>query len=151
MSKNILLLLLSVLFINTIWAQKPSKRIEITGTVLNVYNGPIADAVILIDNQSTQFTTNSRGKYRIKVKPTAIKIGVVTFGNGSFEDSIKGRTHIDFNLGKISASKIPEQPTSPGELSSIKSSREFKSSEFSNYVSRDYGGIIVIKTRVKND
>jgi TonB-dependent SusC/RagA subfamily outer membrane receptor len=103
MSKKILFLFISVLYINSISAQKPARRVEITGTVLDVYNGPIANAIIMIDNQKTNSVTNSRGIYKIKVKPGALKIGVFTFGNGIFEENIDGRTRINFSFKSIAA------------------------------------------------
>ncbi len=44
MWKKILLLIIPVLFINSISAQKSGRRVEITGTVYDVYNSPIANA-----------------------------------------------------------------------------------------------------------
>jgi TonB-dependent starch-binding outer membrane protein SusC len=105
MWKKILILIISVLSINSLSAQKPSRRIVITGSVLDLYNGPIANAMIMIDGQKTNAVSNSRGNYKIKVKPGASKIGVFTFGNGTFEDYINGRTRIDFNFNTIAFKK----------------------------------------------
>lgn len=103
MRKKILLLIFSVLFINSISAQKSARRIEITGTVYDVYNGPIANAIIMIDGQKTNSVTNSRGKYKIRIKPGASKIGVFTFGNGIYEAYISGRTHVNFSSATIAS------------------------------------------------
>jgi len=51
MLKKILILTISVLCINSISAQKPPRRIEISGNVLDVYNAPIANAIIMIDGK----------------------------------------------------------------------------------------------------
>lgn len=101
MWKKILLLIIPVLFINSISAQKSGRRVEITGTVYDVYNSPIADAIIMIDGQKTGAMTNSRGKYKIRIKPDASTIGVFTIGNGTYESYIDGRTHINFNSTTI--------------------------------------------------
>jgi hypothetical protein len=106
MWKKLLFLIISVLFINSISAQKPGRKIEIKGTVLDVYNVPIANAIIMIDNNKTHAVTDSRGNYKIRVKPDASKIGVFTFGNGLFEDYIQGRTHIDFNFKTMAAQQF---------------------------------------------
>lgn len=103
MSKKILFLIITVLSINSISAQKPARRVEITGTVLDVYNSPIANAIIMIDDQKTNAVTDSRGNYKIKVKPGALKIGVFTFGNGIFEEDINARTRINFSFRSIAA------------------------------------------------
>ncbi len=106
MWKKILLLIISVLFINSISAQKSGKRVEITGTVYDVYNSPIANAIIMIDGQKTGSMTNFRGKYKIRVNPDASTIGVFAPGNGTYETSISGRNHINFN----SATIVSQQP-----------------------------------------
>ncbi len=53
--------------------------------------------IIMIDGQETGSMTNSRGKYKIRINPDASTIGVFTVGNGTYETSISGRTHINFN------------------------------------------------------
>lgn len=101
--KIVLLALLSALFLN-LSAQKnnKNKKITITGTVIDAANLPIVNAMILIDNVKTNSITNSKGAYTVKVKPSASIISIFTFGSGTFEDSIKGRTQIDFKFGVTS-------------------------------------------------
>jgi len=112
MWKKILLLIVAVPLMNSLSAQqKPGKRIEITGTVLDVYHSPIANALILVDDKKTNSVTDARGNFRIKVKPTALKIGVLTFGNGVFEEEIMGRRLINFNF-----STIVNQPSVPNSI-----------------------------------
>jgi TonB-dependent SusC/RagA subfamily outer membrane receptor len=101
MWKKILLLVFSVLCINSLSAQKLPGKIEIKGTVLDVYNGPIANAIIMIDGQKTNSLTNEKGYYKIRVKPGALKIGVFTFGNGTIENYIDGMTWINFNFNSV--------------------------------------------------
>jgi|WetSurMetagenome_2_1015567.scaffolds.fasta_scaffold09057_2 TonB-dependent starch-binding outer membrane protein SusC len=117
--KIILLILFSALCINTITAQKNNKKITITGTVVNAEKVPISNAIIMIDDQKTNSLTDAAGKYSVKVKPTAVKIAIFTFGHGTAEDSIKGRTNIDFTFGVARAQQAIEltadQPVAPGE------------------------------------
>lgn len=101
MWKKVLLLIVAVLYFNSLSAQRPGKRIEISGTVLDVYHSPIGNALILVDNKKTNSVTDARGNFRIKVKSTASKIGVLTFGNGVFEQQIMGRTRINFNFSTM--------------------------------------------------
>lgn len=98
--KIILLIILAAFASNNVNAQKNNKKITITGSVLNADKAPISNAIIMIDDEKTNYVTDADGKYKIKVKPTASKIGIFTFTNGTFEDSIKGRTQIDFIFGE---------------------------------------------------
>jgi hypothetical protein len=103
MSKKMLFLFLTVLSINSISAQKPGRKIEIKGTVLDVYNEPIANAIIMIDDHKTNSVTDSRGNYKVRIKRATSKIGVFTFGNGIIEEYINGRTQINFNFRTMAA------------------------------------------------
>jgi TonB-dependent starch-binding outer membrane protein SusC len=113
--KLVSLILLSLICFMSISAQKNNKKITITGTVQDAAKGPIGNAIIMIDDQKTNVVTDAEGKYKIKVKPTASRIGVFTFGSGIFEDSIKGRTQIDFTFSKTSAQRPTDQNIAPGE------------------------------------
>jgi TonB-dependent starch-binding outer membrane protein SusC len=92
------IVILSLLCVTTVTAQKKDKKLIITGRVLNSSGDPIRNAIILIDDKKTDVMTDAEGSYKIKVKPEAAKIAIFTFGNGTIEDSIKGRTVIDFNF-----------------------------------------------------
>ena len=113
MWKSILFLFLAVLSLNSVSAQK--KPVTITGKVMDKYNGAIAKAIIMIDDKNTSAVTNTHGRYKIKVDPSAVKIGVFTFGNGTIEDSIKGRTVIDFNFRTIRNTQVTSEFPKPGE------------------------------------
>ena len=113
--KLILLILVSSLCINSITAQESNKKVTITGTVLNASRVPIVNAIVMIDDQKTNSMTDANGNYKVKVKPTALKIGIFTFGSGTFEDSIKGRTRIDFNFGTTRTQQTTDQTIAPGE------------------------------------
>src|SRR5664279_63732 len=104
------LILLSVMSFNNLSAQKNNKKITITGTVINATNLPIMNAIIMIDDVKTNSVTDAKGNFKIKVIPTAAKISIFTFNHGVFEDSIKGRTQIDFKFGATSQQSQTEQP-----------------------------------------
>lgn len=114
-TKLFLFLLLSFLCVNIISAQNNNKKITITGTVLNATKEPITNAIIMVDEQKTSSVTDSKGNYKVKVKPTAVKIGIFTFGNGTAEEVINGRTQIDFNFGTIGSQQPTDQNIKPGE------------------------------------
>jgi TonB-dependent starch-binding outer membrane protein SusC len=108
-------LLLSLLCVTGVTAQKKDKKLTIEGTVLNGSKEPIANAIIMIDDQKTNSLTDAEGNYKVKVKPTAAKISVFTFGNGTMEDSINGRTKIDFNFASKKSQQVSEETVAPGE------------------------------------
>ena len=109
-----LLILLSAFCINSITAQS-NKKITITGTVLNSAKEPIVNAIIMIDEVKTNSITDAKGNYKVKVKPTAEKIGIFTFGQGVAEEPINGRTHIDFNFGKSAKPQSTGQQVAEGD------------------------------------
>ena len=113
--KLFLLILLSALCITAVNAQKNNKKTTISGTVLDASKKPIANAIIMIDGQKTNSVTDENGNYKIKVKPTVTKIGIFTFGHGTAEEEISGRTQIDFNFGNPSSQKPADQTIAPGD------------------------------------
>ena len=113
--KVILFIMLSVLCVNSLNAQKSNKRITISGTVLNAAKEPIANAIVMIDDKNTSTTTDAKGNYRIKVKSTASRIGIFTFGNGTIEEPINGREQIDFNFATKAPQQAAEQTIAPGD------------------------------------
>jgi TonB-dependent starch-binding outer membrane protein SusC len=113
--KAIFFILLSAFCFSSITAQKSNKKITITGTVLDASKRPIVNAIIMIDDVNTSAKTDQDGNYRIKVKPTASKIGIFTFGNGTKEEPLDGRTRIDFNFGTTSMQQVENQNNSSSE------------------------------------
>jgi TonB-dependent SusC/RagA subfamily outer membrane receptor len=113
--KILFLILLSALCINSINAQKKNKKVTISGIVVNAANEPIVNAIIMIDDVKTNSMTDAEGKYSVKVKPTAARIGIFTFGHGTSEDSIKGRTEINFTFSKVGIKRPAEETVAQGE------------------------------------
>jgi TonB-dependent SusC/RagA subfamily outer membrane receptor len=110
--KLFVLLLLSVVSVFSISAQNSNKKVTITGTVLDAAQSPMANAIIMVDGQKTSSMTDVRGAYKIKVKPTASKLGIFSFGSGIIEQEINGRTQIDFTFGKLT-NKPQTDPNNP--------------------------------------
>lgn len=73
-----------------------SKRSFITGYVFDADRYPVINAAILIDNIKTYAVTDERGFYKVKVKPGASRIGVISLNHGIIEEPINGRTRINF-------------------------------------------------------
>ncbi len=83
--------------------QKPGKKIIITGKVTDAGNKPVPAATIFIDKKKTANVTDENGLFRVKVKPDAREILVLSLLNGAKEELINGRTEIDIILTGISS------------------------------------------------
>jgi TonB-dependent starch-binding outer membrane protein SusC len=92
------LILLIVIAPNQLSAQKGSRKITIKGRVLDASKSPVANAIIMIDGQSTNSVTDTKGNYKIKVKRDAREIGAFTIDMGIIQEAIDGRSMIDFNF-----------------------------------------------------
>lgn len=102
-TKVFLVLLIGFIAIGTISAQKIKSRITVTGTVLDAANKPVANAVVMIDGESTSSLTDINGKYKIRVRLKSKDIAIFSFANGIIGDSIRNRTNIDFVFSNVSA------------------------------------------------
>jgi TonB-dependent SusC/RagA subfamily outer membrane receptor len=88
---------------------KSKKKLTITGFVTDANRNPIAGAAILIDNKNTNIVTDSKGFYKVKIRPDARLITVFPFNNGVWEAKIEGRTTINFTLSGTASSQINKQ------------------------------------------
>jgi TonB-dependent starch-binding outer membrane protein SusC len=112
---TVLIILLSSLCVSSLTAQKNNKKIVLSGTVLDASKAPIVNAIVMIDNEKTNSVTDANGKYKVRVKPTAEKIGIFTFGHGVSEQLINGRGQIDFNFGASEKEHPAEQNIASGD------------------------------------
>lgn len=101
---------LAVVSASPSYGQKSTKRNTITGYVVDVNQYPVMNAIITIDNNTSSAFTDERGFYKIKVKPYESLIGVISFKHGVLEETINGRTRINFAFSNSILSKniIPE-------------------------------------------
>jgi TonB-dependent SusC/RagA subfamily outer membrane receptor len=97
--KVCLFILFSIFTITVLSGQKNNKKIVVTGLVTDAYQRPLVGALVLIDSKNTNVITDNDGVYKLKVKPDADSITIVTFTNGISTVAINGRTSIDFVLG----------------------------------------------------
>jgi TonB-dependent SusC/RagA subfamily outer membrane receptor len=119
-TKLFFLFLLTILCVSNTSAQKNNKKITIAGSVVDITNQPVVNAIIMIDNQKTNSTTDAKGNYKIKVKQKAGKIGIFTFENGIYEEAINGRTHIDFILNtQVSPKEVKRNNTDDEEETNV--------------------------------
>lgn len=105
-----ILILISFFCINNVNAQK---KITIKGKVVDVNKGPVVNAIVMIDGEKTSSVTDANGEFKVKVKPTAVKIGIFTFGNGIKEEAIDGRTKIIIKFGTATTNQVEE--VEPGQ------------------------------------
>lgn len=117
-TKIFLLIMLSVLSINVASAQKNNKKITVTGSVTDNMQKPLAGAMIFVDGNNTNVTTNNAGQFKLKVRPNADSITVVTFSSGMVTQSLKGRTRVDFVLrgSGLSTQIMPNKPAEEKEV-----------------------------------
>jgi len=108
-SRLFLLVFILLIPIYSANCQKAPKKITISGTVTDGTGKPIQGAMMLIDDQKTDFLTDETGHYKLKVKPEAKLLGVFTMFNGMAEAEIAGQTTIDFKLGGQAASDNKQQ------------------------------------------
>jgi TonB-dependent SusC/RagA subfamily outer membrane receptor len=100
------------------YAQAKSKRNIITGYVVDVYQYPVINAIIMVDKNKTGVVTDERGFYRVKVKPYATSIGIISFAHGIIEKAINGKTRINFAFSNsiLSHNIIPEYKPEEEEI-----------------------------------
>jgi TonB-dependent starch-binding outer membrane protein SusC len=135
-TKAFLILLLSVVCLSGIFAQKTGKKLTITGIVTDAGNKPVANAIIMIDNKNTSSMTDQKGSYKIKVKPEAVKIGVITFGLGIKEEDIAGRDTINFSYAVVSEEPAAVINESPGDVATDVGYGTLKKKYVSNQVNK---------------
>jgi Outer membrane receptor for ferrienterochelin and colicins len=98
-SKYSFLFLLSLfVFVLPLSGQKANKKKILTGYVTDANMNPVSGAMILIDKNRTNVSTDSRGYYKVKIKPDATLLTVFSVTTGAGEDSIRRRTSINIKL-----------------------------------------------------
>lgn len=100
----IFLILFSFLTISVSSGQKNNKKSIVTGLVTDANQRPLVGALVLIDGKNTNVVTDDNGVYKLKVRPDADSITIVTFTSGINTEAINGRTNIDFVLGDAGSS-----------------------------------------------
>lgn len=113
--KILFLLILSFASVIYVFGQDSGKRISITGVVLDPYKRPVPGAQITIDGVQSGKSTDKKGFYKVKVKPTAERIGIFTLPPSTIQEPIKGRKMINFALNDSITRQIYSQQNSYGE------------------------------------
>jgi len=113
--KILLLLLVFVNCILSISAQNNNTRIKLTGTVTDSSGKPVPNAMVLVDGENTNSSTNDKGEYKIKINRDAKSIGIFAFGNGIIEEPVDGRAVINFRFSNSSSMTETDNEIQPGE------------------------------------
>jgi TonB-dependent starch-binding outer membrane protein SusC len=119
-----LLLIMTVFSVSVASGQKDNKKFQVTGIVTDAGKRPVTGALILIDGKNTNIVTDGTGTYKIKVRPDADSISIITFTNGMATAAINRQDTINFMLG----AKDTSQP-------------EFKDNQGNNNVNIGYGNV----------
>jgi TonB-dependent SusC/RagA subfamily outer membrane receptor len=94
-----LILAVNLIAFTALSGQNSNKKIIINGLVVDQDKNPVANAIIFIDGEKTDQSTDNKGYYKIRIKAGSIKIGILTKMNGLKEETINGRTTINLTLG----------------------------------------------------
>jgi TonB-dependent SusC/RagA subfamily outer membrane receptor len=97
--KFLFLIALSFILYGSLQAQnKNSKKITVSGIVTDKNRNPVAGAMIFVDKKNTNKVTDSKGFYKVKVRPTAEKIIVFTLNSGVGEALVVEESVINITL-----------------------------------------------------
>ena len=100
--------------------KKSDKKISVSGLVTDTLRRPVAGALILVDKKNTKIVTNDKGLYKVRVRPDADTITIITFNNGMSEAAIDGRTTINFTLaGSVSSLQNYQDKSATDEVVNI--------------------------------
>ena len=95
--------------------QDNNHKVVIRGVVVDVNQNPVPDAVITIDGKKSTNSTDKKGRYKIKVKSSADKVGIFSLPPAIIEERINGREIIDFTLDTLIVKQITSQRNAYGD------------------------------------
>jgi TonB-dependent SusC/RagA subfamily outer membrane receptor len=100
MKTKVLLLIILSSFILTIpvQGQNSKKKVRLSGIVTDNAGNPVSGAMIFIDKKNTNIVTDTKGFYKVKIRPDAEEITVFIFSGVSEKVMIKGQTELNITL-----------------------------------------------------
>lgn len=110
----VLCLIVIELSYSSLSGQKAIKKITVSGYVRDGTDASISNVIITVDGENTGVVTDRKGFYKIRVRTEKKKIGVFTWTSGTIEETIDGRSRIDFRF----SGSVPDQKSNriePGE------------------------------------
>jgi len=105
--RTLFCIFLTLISLTVTYGQKSGEKITIKGSVVDETKDPVSNAIIMIDGEKTEYLTDNKGRFKIKVTGENKKIGVFTFTNGMVEEEIGGRESINFTF----KGSVPDQKT----------------------------------------
>lgn len=96
--KTIIIIVLSLLVIETVCASTKKKKVIISGYVIDGNDRPLKDVAIFVDGQKSSKVTDREGFYKIKVKPNIKTLMVYSELNGGANIAFNGQRKIHFIL-----------------------------------------------------
>jgi len=95
------LLLISLMIVSSSYAQetpKKTKKITLQGVVIDRNKKPIVNASVFIDGENSGKVSNSKGLFKIRIKPDVKTITIFTTNQGGVEYGYRGEKKITFVL-----------------------------------------------------
>jgi len=114
-SRLLFTILFSFITLNLAIGQASGKKIVITGVVTDEFKNPISGATITMDGKKSTKTTDKDGKYKIKLSSSVSSIGIFMTPPLTVEETINGRTTINFILKPDAVKEIAAQSNSFAE------------------------------------
>jgi len=105
--RTLFCIFLTLISLTVTYGQKSGEKITIKGSVVDETKDPVSNAIIMIDGEKTEYLTDNKGRFKIKVTGENKKIGIFTFTNGMVEEEIGGRESINFTF----KGSVPDQKT----------------------------------------
>ena len=133
--KTIVIIALSLIVVQTSYAKGKTKKVTISGYVVDGNSNPLEGVSIIVDGKTLNKKTNQKGFYKIKVKLPIETLMVYSFTNGGLEVEYTGRRNIDFILSPEttgSVSNIPDELVDVGYGSVKKSENTYSTSTIRN-------------------
>jgi len=95
--------------------QKKEKKITVTGTVTDEAESAVVGAIITVDGKQTSSSTGRDGKFRLKVKPGTLTIGIMITKDYIIQESWGGKDVFDIRIPVDAHQQIISQIMDPGE------------------------------------
>lgn len=108
-------IIISFFLLSTAIGQDRGRKIVISGIVTDEFRNPVQGATITMDGKKSTKTTDKDGKYKIKLSSSVDRIGIFTTSPLTVEETINGRTTINFTLNPDAVKEVSAQSNSFAE------------------------------------
>ena len=136
-TQGLVLILLLLGTLPMIAQEEAGQTIEVTGTVTDVNNAPIKNAMVFVDSVKTKAKTNKKGIYKVKLDPNAKVLTVYSPKMGVLSMEYTGQKKVSFMFTH------ENKPISKKALSDLGFSLYSKPKEDTSWY-KDYSSILEI-------